>query len=109
MTQEAKLDLCACIDLLESTDDLMFDWDTTIYLNTTLPSTSSRPRKDIIGLLPKDMMYKDYVDPEDDYDDDDLDLVSRPTWCLGEVHVAKKSSHPYWKMIRYVFNYVFLI
>jgi hypothetical protein len=96
MTIEQKQDLCACLDLLESHQSLMFSWDISLYVK---PPALNPPRTPTaqIGSLPGDLKYED---PDDDYDDDDYDAVARPDWNLGEVRIVKQITTPFWYMAR---------
>ena len=108
MPQTAKLDLCACLNLLDAEEPLPFTWDISLYTN---PPELKAPRvpTDKIGSLPADKTHEQYADPEDDYDDDDLDSIARPEWNLGEVHVIKLPSAPFWTMARLTYQLSLLL
>lgn len=103
MPTSAKLDLCACLNLHDGTEDLKFDWDTSIY---TSPPPLKLPRlpTDKVGLLPGDKPYRLFEEPDEDYDEDGLDLIARPELNMGEVRVAKLTMPPFWAMIRLLFH-----
>ena len=54
-----------------------------------------------IGSLPGDKPYKECDPLDDDYDEDGLDFIERPNWNLGEVHIMRQATPPYWGMARY--------
>jgi hypothetical protein len=97
MTLAQKTDLCACLDLLESHQNLMFSWDISLYVD---PPALKPPRIPTaqIGSLPGELKYED---PDDDYDDDGYDAIARPEWNFGEVRIVKQITTPYWYMVRY--------
>lgn len=102
INEKAKLDLCACLVLLDGKAPLPFDWDITLY---TEPPALRAPRLPTakVGPLPGDKGYKQYVDPEEDDDDGDLDdPIARPKWNLGEVQIVKMTAAPFWIMARYI-------
>ena len=71
MEKKSKMDLFRCIELLESPDELLFDWDTDIYHNPDPPTLDLlEPSGDIVKLLPPGMKYRKR-NPDDDYDDED--------------------------------------
>jgi hypothetical protein len=94
----AKIDLFACLILLDCKDTLHFSWDISLY---TDPPALKAPRlpSQKVGSLPGD---KAYDEPGDDYDEEDFDSIARPEWNMGEVHVVKLLSAPYWCMARFV-------
>lgn len=97
---KSQLDLAACLNLLEGSLPLPFDWDISIYTN---PQELKAPRLPTakVGTLPGDKSYK-RADSDDDYDDEDLDAVARPQWQMGEVRIVKMQVAPYWSMARYM-------
>ena len=100
MPQKPKLDLCACLNLLDGDDPLPFAWDTSLYTN---PPPLSAPRLGTakVGSQQGDRTYS-RPDSDEDYDDDDLDSVARPQWCAGEVRIVKLTEPPFWAMVRYI-------
>ena len=101
MTNGAKNDLCACMNLMDAKEPLEFDWDIELYTN---PSVLKAPRvpTEKLGSIPMEKPYKDCDQPDDDYDDDDLDPVDRPDWNIGEVRILKLATTPFWGMARYI-------
>lgn len=99
MTKEQKIDLCHCLNLLDSKSELMFDWDISLYTN---PPELSAPRVPTaaVGSLTGDKTYRDYENPEEDYDEDEIDPIARPTWNLGEVRIVRLPFAPFWSMAR---------
>lgn len=93
-----KHDLCACLNLLESSQNLMFSWDISIYSNSP-PLKQPRVASAQVGSLIGDLKYED---PEEDYDDEGYDAIARPEWNRGEVRIVKQITTPYWYMARYV-------
>ena len=103
MPLAAKLDLCACMDLLSSNSPLEFDWDISLYLNPPIRRPSTQVTQ--VGTLPG---YKAYVDEEESDDNADLDPIERPEWNLGEVRIVQVPTTPFWTMTRYIIN-IFII
>ena len=98
MSQTSKLDLCKCLNLLEGEVPLPFVWDISIYTDPPELKAARVPTAKV-GSMPGDKTYEELSD--DDYDDDDLDPITRPQWNLGEVHIVKLSMAPHWTMARY--------
>ena len=98
LTMQTQRDLVTCLDLLDGTTSLPFDWDITMYTNPP-PLNATRMGKSALG--------DKTVDPEGNVDDDDedLDSVERPQWSKGEVHIVKLPAVPFWTMARYVYAY----
>ena len=87
MPKTAKLDLCACLNLIDGDDPLPFDWDISMYTNPP-PLKAPRLATAKVGSLRGDKKYS-RPESEEDYDDEDLDSVARPQWSLGEVRIVK--------------------
>jgi hypothetical protein len=96
---KAKLDLCACLNLIDAIDPLPFDWDISMYTNPP-PMNAPRLATAKVGSLRGDKKYS-HPESDEDYDDDDLDSVARPQWSIGEVHILKLTVAPFWAMVRY--------
>ena len=98
--ETAKYDLCKCLELLQGIDELEFDWYTSIYTSPPLLRPRSLPAA---KGLPEHKAYKAFEENQegDDDDDDLLDLISRPAWNVGEVHITKLEMPPFWALSRY--------
>ena len=95
--EKSKLDLCACLNLLEGDDPLTFDWDITMYTN---PPPLRAPRLQTAKVR-GEQKYSG-PDSDEDCDDDELDTIARPQWSIGEVRIVKMTVPPFWAMVRYV-------
>ena len=62
------------------------------------PLRPPRVPSDKAGYLPGE--YKEAGPLGNDYDDDDLDPITRPDWNVGEVRIVKLSTTPFWAMAR---------
>jgi hypothetical protein len=94
MTTDNKSDLLACCQLMTCEEELLFDWDITMYTN---PPEMKAPRIPTleVGRLQGD--YKENTDDEEEYD-----VAERPKWSIGEVHLMALESYPYVALARYV-------
>lgn len=99
ISHKSKLDLCHCMNLLESKEDLDCDWDFSFFAS---PSRLKSPRlaTEKVGKLAGD---KQYDEPSDD-DDIDYDPIERPEWTMGEVHIVAMPKSPYWTLARFASN-----
>jgi hypothetical protein len=108
MQLSQKKDLCACLNLLEGSQDLIFSWDINLYTDPP-PMKAPRVPSIKVGSLLGDKTYRECDEPDDDYDEDDLDSIARPEWNLGEVRVVKQLTTPYWYLARYIDLFKFFI
>ena len=102
MSYNVQIDLCKCLNLLDGANTLPFDWEISMYTN---PPALKPPRlpTDKMGVMLGDKTYKDFQEPDIDDDNNDMDAIERPTWNLGEVHIARIPLPPYWAMVRLKF------
>ena len=101
MPRKAKIDLCACLNLLDGNEPLPFAWDIGLYTNPP-PLNAPRLATATVESQPGDRTCS-RADSDEDYDEDDLDAVARPQWSIGEVRIVKLTAAPYWAMARYCF------
>lgn len=94
MSADAKTDLCTCLNLMRGSEQLPFAWDISLYVNPPPLPAHKESRSTVTARLPV------AEDSEDDYDLGDLDSVVRPQWSIGEVHIVKVSTPPFWIMGR---------
>lgn len=100
MPHTAKLDLCACLNLIDGEDPLSFAWDISMYTNPP-PLNAPRLATDKVRSIRRDKAYS-RPDSDEDYDEEDLDTIARPQWNRGEVRILKMTEAPYWAMVRYI-------
>ena len=96
LSEIEQLDLCTCMTLLESKDELAFDWDINIYRNPPALKTA-RVATDKVGTLLGDEEYGRTSDDDgSEYDNDS----ERPQYILNEVYLVRLSATPYWSLGR---------
>ena len=99
MAHSAKINLSKCLELMEGTQKLIFDWDISLYTSPP-PLKAPRPPSEKVGAMTGEKKYPDFQELDIDDDNNDLDAVERPTWNIGEVHIARIALPPYWAMVR---------
>ena len=95
-----------------------FYWKATLPWNligtssfTPQPAEARPPRLPTqkIGTMLGDKKYRAYEDPDEDYDEEDLDAIDRPKWSVNEVHVVQMPTTPFWFLARFVLLWFFLL
>ncbi len=79
----SKNDICQCLTLLTCIDELPFDW--SIYTNPPELRPPLCLQKKWVAYL----MKTKYAEPEDDDDEEVDDVIERPSWNTGEIHIVK--------------------
>jgi hypothetical protein len=97
--QTAQLDLCDCLNLIEAAHELPFDWDISLYTEPPA-SRPARLATARMGSLLGDKTHRQYTEPGEDDDLDDLDDIKRPAWNLGEARIISMQEPPFWALVR---------
>lgn len=91
---DAVKDLQKCMELLQSEDPLLFDWDVSLYMNVAPAPERSRQR-----LIAVDQFESDGSDDEEC----DEEAPGR-VWLIGTTCFISTDPPPFWKIIRWEIN-----
>jgi hypothetical protein len=95
ISEENKTDLETCCKLLECKQELVFNWNISMYTHPQALGPPRNPSREVGHL------QGDYNEPSDD--EEQYDLCERPKWSVGEVHLVALESFPHIAVTRFFF------